>query len=329
MFKTFINEDFRSAKIKWYKTHGEANVNSVISIFKKLKASNFITGRDSDIQYWEKHNFDDFAIFVGEKQIQWEKKKSEKELKSIDKSKTKTVFENKMAVVYVPLTPEASRKICSSLGHGETGWCIASPSPNTATHHWSNYIGKQGLTPYYVIDKKNEHNRFAVMVNKKGNINSIWNKEDSNIGAGAIGALMKDYDLPTNIWKSLAKKPKQENKMHLVTKEIVNNNIFDWTNYFNWYSEGWRVPVIKEVTKLKKNEMITGYILKLLLKEIINLTPNKEMEFEDLKDVFFKEVPKKIRKFAPGEKNLIENFYFKKLEKILKSSTDVPYTLEP
>lgn len=320
-FKAYLNEDFNTVKTKWLKDgYSLETINQYIDEFKELKNANQIQGQEKDIDYWIK-SFDTFINFVGPKFVAYNEKKSKKEFKKLSADKVKTVFENKKCIVYVPLTSEASRKICSA--NGETGWCIASPSAKTAEHHWGVYIGKQGLTPYYVIDKKNEHNRFAVMVNPHNKISSIWDKEDQE--SMTYLNLIDEYGIPRDIFKSLATLPPEDKleQLKITLYELkIFENLHDWNNYFDFYGNKTDYKSSEYRTnkkmKIKKNEMITGAIISDICKQILTLG---DYSLNDLKEKFFEEIPSKCRTLNAGEKENITNNFFKKIESFLKNKS--------
>lgn len=290
MFKNFlINEDFKTAKIKWLNNTTEEQwghnlsgyINTAIDLFKKMKEAHIINPPDNDIDKWANGKFSKFNDFVTQKNKEWEKKKNQQNLIKYNKTKVKKVFENENAIVLVPLTPEASEGLAHI--NGTNHWCIATRG---AKQWWYNYIGTQGLTPYYVFFKNEDEIgkwnkelvKVAVMIKTNDKIDSIWNRADTDIKKDgysikgtsfkkefSIVEILKRYGIPVDTFKSLVKETEEESEMpQSAIDEIINNFEFDWDTH------------IDDVEYVFKSSVIMNYIKKLKAQYTKRKTPEEE-----------------------------------------------------
>jgi hypothetical protein len=231
----YLLEDFKTVKDKWIKAirasdpaQADAMVGELDELFKKYKKMKalpgFLTADEANIDWWGKNSdVVKFATFFDKKNKELEEKKKHKEVRKEQKNPS-IIADNEYVTVYFVKSFEASREIC---GKDENDpdrppWCIASTNPKTAEIHWRGlsgggrgYVGKQGLTPYYVFFKGDnaflrkygrDYRKLAIMIKPdvttfKGvsSINSIWNVPNSNVlqrvGEDLIETL-KGMDVP-------------------------------------------------------------------------------------------------------------------------------------
>jgi len=191
-FKSYILlcESYKDAKAKWLAAgYSEDYINDVLESFKSMVKNNQITGEEKDIGYWMKQSLDDLIVFVHNVNKSLIKK-------SKYKGKTEDVIEkldNEYCYVYTPKNYLASRKL------GDSSWCIV-----YGETYWDDYISERGLTPYYIswkdkanhvheiIVKDSDISMIAVMINTRGNIDSIWDADDNEIELDDIYVLGED-----------------------------------------------------------------------------------------------------------------------------------------
>lgn len=210
-FKSFLNEDFKSAKAKWVADNfADAEVEKYIKLFRALKDSSRIKSPENDIGIWEKKSFKVFKEFVDKHE---EIKKGREQSKE-NKSKADVVFENDKCTVYMPKTLEASQR----LGTG-TKWCISARSEE-GCRNWDDYVEINGVTPYYIIPKvevEPKYKKIAVIIlpNKFGShvIHSVWSADNKAMydmngkeGSGELSDVdwvWEDFGINKNIFKTI------------------------------------------------------------------------------------------------------------------------------
>ena len=129
----------------------------------------------------------------------------------------------------IPLNYDASVLMASRRVGGSAGsWCIAYQKDDS---YWKSYVGKRKLTPIYFIG---DGDKYAVMVNDSGKVDSIWDKNDNDIGAKGAKAL--GFGSKADLQKAIKKNVGKISK----ARKIIEKDLL-----VHWFEKGLKNGSIK------------------------------------------------------------------------------------